>query len=230
MLIQCNELTKIYGSVPALRGMSINLESGKVIGLLGSNGSGKTTLIKILAGILKETSGSAYIDGIPVGPKTKGLVSYLPDKTYLDPSYSVQNVIDLFSDFYIDFDRNKAIEMLLRLKIDPKLKLRTLSKGTHEKVQLILVMSRQAKVYLLDEPIGGVDPAARDYILDTIITNYNPDASVLISTHLIYDIEPILDQVLFISNGEIVLSADVDDVRENQGKSIDQLFREVFRC
>ena len=200
------------------------------IGLLGPNGSGKTTVIKLLNGLLQPTSGTVTIDGQAPGIHTHSVVSYLPDRAYLNDWMKVCDLIDFFADFYADFDRVKANDMLKTLDISPLSRLKTLSKGTKEKVQLILVMSRQAQLYLLDEPIGGVDPAARDYILDTIISNYTENATVVISTHLIADIEKVLDEVVFISAGQIALQSSVDDIREGQGKSVDTLFREVFRC
>lgn len=229
-LVNCSNVVKTYSGKYALCGINLNLERGKIIGLLGPNGSGKTTLIKLLSGILTPTSGSLQIDGKEIGIETKKIVSYLPERTYLNDWMTVEQIIRFFRDFYADFQAEKAYDMLARLNINPKDRLKTMSKGTKEKVQLILVMSRQAELYLLDEPIGGVDPAARDYILNTIITNYNENATIIISTHLIYDIERILDEVIFISQGQIRLAASVDDIRENQGKSIDEMFREVFRC
>ncbi len=229
-LVNCSNVVKTYSGKYALCGINLNLERGKIIGLLGPNGSGKTTLIKLLSGILTPTSGSLQIDGKEIGIETKKIVSYLPERTYLNDWMTVEQIIRFFRDFYADFQAEKAYDMLARLNINPKDRLKTMSKGTKEKVQLILVMSRQAELYLLDEPIGGVDPAARDYILNTIITNYNENATIIISTHLIYDIERILDEVIFISQGKIRLAASVDDIRENQGKSIDEMFREVFRC
>ena len=229
-LVNCSNVVKTYSGKYALAGVSLNLERGKIIGLLGPNGSGKTTLIKLLSGILTPTSGILQIDGKDIGIETKKIVSYLPERTYLNDWMTVEQIIRFFQDFYADFQAEKAYDMLARLNVNPKDRLKTMSKGTKEKVQLILVMSRQAELYLLDEPIGGVDPAARDYILNTIITNYNENATIIISTHLIYDIERILDEVVFISQGQIRMVASVDDIRENQGKSIDEMFREVFRC
>ena len=229
-LVNCSNVIKTYSGKYALSGISLNLERGKIIGLLGPNGSGKTTLIKLLSGILTPTSGSLQIDGKDIGIETKKIVSYLPERTYLNDWMTVEQIIRFFQDFYSDFRADKAYDMLARLNINPKDRLKTLSKGTKEKVQLILVMGRQAQLYLLDEPIGGVDPAARDYILNTIITNYNENATIIISTHLIYDIERVLDEVVFISQGRIQMAASVDDIREKQGKSVDEMFREVFRC
>ena len=197
---------------------------------LGKNGSGKTTLIKIICGLLKPSSGMVLVDGNPVGPRSKALVSYLPDTTYLDDNMTIEAVIAMFMDFYADFDVNRAYQMLTNLNINPKRRLKTLSKGTKEKVQLILVMSRRARLYILDEPIAGVDPAARDYILRTIINNYDPSASIIISTHLITDIEPVLDEVIFLQYGNIRLYQPVAAIKDETGMTIDQYFREVYRC
>lgn len=229
-LVEIENLTKKYGSKTAVKDISLNLEGGQIIGLLGPNGSGKTTLIKMLNGLLVPTKGKILVDGKEIGPETKAVISYLPDQTYLNMNQKVCEVINFFEDFYEDFESERAYEMLEKLKINPKDSLKTMSKGTKEKVQLILVMSRRAKLYILDEPIAGVDPAARDYILDVILSNYDPEASILISTHLISDIEKILDQAVFIRNGEIVMNSSVDDIRVNEGKSVDALFREVFAC
>ena len=229
-LVTCKELTKAYGKKTALNRVSLEIESGHIIGLLGPNGSGKTTLIKLLNGLLTPTSGKIYVKKLPVGIESKKIISYLPDQTYLNMNNTVKEVIDYFSAFYADFEVERAYGMLDSLHISPKDRLKTMSKGTKEKVQLILVMSRRAELYVLDEPIAGVDPATRDYILQTILTNYDPGASILISTHLISDIENILDQVIFIKDGEICLQASVDDIRMQHQKSIDALFREVFKC
>ena len=229
-LLEVNALTKKYGSVIALNNLNFRLESGRIIGLLGPNGSGKTTLIKIICRLLQPTYGKVYVEGYPVGVESKKVISYLPDTTYLGQSASVEETINYFCDFYADFDRGRAYDMLGKLGIDPRRRLNTLSKGTREKVQLILVMSRRADLYILDEPIAGVDPAARDYILNTIITNYDERASILLSTHLISDIENILDDVIFLKEGNIVRYCGVDEIRSNEGKSVDALFREVFRC
>ena len=229
-VLECNALTKRYGAQMALNALTLRVPRGKIVGLLGPNGSGKTTLIKTAAGILTPTSGEIFVSGQKPSVETKKLVSYLPDKTYLNDWMRVSDIIDFFKDFYTDFDAPKAYEMLKRLGINSADRLKSMSKGTKEKVQLILVMSRNAELYLLDEPIGGVDPAARDYILNTIITNYSENATVLLSTHLIYDIERVLEEVIFIANGQVILQSSVDDIRENQGKSVDALFREVFRC
>lgn len=229
-ILECQALTKNYNNVTALSEVNLTLERGKIIGLLGPNGSGKTTLIKLINGLLVPTSGSIRIAGMEPGIETKKLVSYLPEKTYLPDWMKVSDTIDFFTDFYDNFDKKKAYEMLERLHLDPNKRLKSLSKGTKEKVQLILVMSRRADLYCLDEPIGGVDPAARDYILNTIISNYNENATVIISTHLIADIENVLDEVIFIKEGYVTLQASVDDIRTKEKKSIDSLFREVFRC
>lgn len=229
-LLECKNLTKKYGNYSALSNVSLQIDSGHIIGLLGPNGSGKTTLIKLIAGLLSPTFGELYIKEAPVGIGSKKLISYLPDHTYLNDWMTVKQIIHFFADFYDDFETERAYDMLSKLDIDPNRKLKTLSKGTKEKVQLILVMSRKADLYLLDEPIAGVDPAARDYILNTILSNYDENASILISTHLISDIENILDEVIFIKNGCIQMQASVDDIRERDGKSVDTLFREVFRC
>ena len=229
-LIEAKDLTKNYGKKTAVDHISFSIEGGHIIGLLGPNGSGKTTLIKMLNGLLTPTSGTLYYKGNPIGAESKKHISYLPDHTYLNMSQRVSDVISYFKDFFDDFDENRAYDMLEKLQINPSDRLKTMSKGTKEKVQLILVMSRRADLYILDEPIAGVDPAARDYILDIILSNYDPDASILISTHLIADIENILDEVIFIKNGQICLSSSVDDIREKEGKSIDALFREVFKC
>lgn len=229
-LLTCTGLTKQYGSKAALDNLNLTLPRGCIIGLLGPNGSGKTTLIKLINGLLAPTAGQLYINGNEPGPDTKKVVSYLPERTYFNSWMKVNDILDFFCDFYADFRRNRAEDMLQRLGIDPTARLSTMSKGTKEKVQLIMVMSRDADLYCLDEPIGGVDPAARDYILQTIISNYNENASVLISTHLISDIENVLDDVIFIQNGHIRLHTSVDAIREQEGKSVDTLFREVFRC
>ena len=230
MLIQCQDVWKSYGSRPALHGLNLQLESGKIVGLLGPNGSGKTTLIKILNGLLTADNGMVLVDGSEPGVYTKSIISYLPDKPYFAGWMKVSDLFDLFEDFYMDFDREKADHMCRALQIDEKLRMKTLSKGTKEKVQLILVMSRRAKLYVLDEPIAGVDPAVRDYILKTIISNYEPEASVLIATHLIADIENVLDEVVLIQNGRVMQHLSVDEIRSQKGKSVDAYFREVFKC
>ena len=230
VILECKSLTKKFGSTTALFNVNLSLERGKIIGLLGPNGSGKTTLIKIINGLLVPDTGSIKIAGMNPGVESKKIVSYLPEKTYLPDWMKVSEAISFFKDFYGDFEEKRAYDMLHRLNLDPTKRLKTLSKGTKEKVQLILVMSRRANLYCLDEPIGGVDPAARDYILNTIITNYDENATVIISTHLIADIENVLDEVVFIKEGSLVLHAPVDEIREKEGKSIDSLFREVFKC
>ena len=229
-VLECSHVTKWFGSKKALSDISLQILPGRITGLLGPNGSGKTTLIKLAGGLLTPTEGTIAVCGSSIGPETKLRVSYLPDRNYLNSWMKVSQIVDLFADFYFNFDRNKAHEMLKRLAIDPNMKLKNLSKGTKEKVQLILVMSRSADLYLLDEPIGGVDPAARDYILHTIVTNYNEQGSILISTHLISDIEQILDDVIFLKNGEISMVSSVDAIRSEHHKSVDDLFREVFSC
>ena len=229
-ILECKDLTKRYGGKTALDQISFSLMPGKIIGLLGPNGSGKTTLIKLLNGLLVPTEGQIFIDGLRPGVETKKFVSYLPERTYMNSWMKVCDIIDFFQDFYEDFDKARAYDMLKRLNINPSDRLRTMSKGTKEKVQLILVMSRRARLYCLDEPIAGVDPAARDYILSTIIQNYDENATIIISTHLISDVENILDDVVFIQNGHIRMVDSVENIRFNQGKSVDALFREVFKC
>lgn len=228
-LVRCNAVTKNYGGITALNNISFTLESGKIVGLLGPNGSGKTTLIKLLNGLLTPSRGEILIDGNPVGVETKKLVAYLPDNSYLNSWMTVKQIVAYFADFYDDFRPEVAYEMLARLDIAPDRRLKTLSKGNKEKVCLILVMSRNARLYVLDEPIAGVDPAARDYVISTIINNYNPQATVIISTHLISDIEQVLDEVMFLKNGSIVLQKTVDEIRTEHEKSVDELFREVFK-
>ncbi len=228
-LLTCRNLTKNYGGLVALNNINLTVESGKIIGLLGPNGSGKTTFIKILNGLLTPTSGELLINGNKPGIESKKQVAYLPDNSYLNSWMTVEQIVNMFSDFYADFRPELAYEMLSRLGITPKAKLKTLSKGNKEKVCLILVMSRNALLYVLDEPIAGVDPATRDYVISTIINNYNPEASVIISTHLIADIEQVLDEVIFINNGNIVLQKTVDEIREENQKSVDELFREEFK-
>ena len=229
-ILEYSHVTKQFGSMYALSDVSLTIEPGHIIGLLGPNGSGKTTLIKLACGLLVPSSGVLSVCGGPVGPESKARISYLPDKNYLSEWMKVSQMIDLFHDFYDNFDRNKAYEMLKRLNINPGQKFKTLSKGTREKVQLILVMSRNADLYLLDEPQRGVDPAAWYYILHTILTNYNQHGSILISTHLISDVEQVLDQIIFLKNGVVTLQSSVDGIREQYGKSVDELFREVFQC
>lgn len=229
-ILECRNLVKSYGNKLALEGIDLSMKRGRIVGLLGPNGSGKSTLIKLANGLLTPTSGELLINGNKPGIETKKIVSYLPERTYLADWMKVSDIINFFKDFYEDFNVEKAYDMLSKLNINANDKLKTMSKGTKEKVQLILVMSREAELYFLDEPIAGVDPAARDYILNTIISNYNENATVVISTHLISDIEQILDDVIFISYGKIYLSKSVDEIREEEGKSVDALFREMFRC
>ena len=229
-LVRCSALSRNFGPILALDHVDLVLEPGKIIGLLGPNGSGKTTLIKILNGLLQPTYGTVLIDGKKPGPATKKLIGYLPDRGYFPEWMKVGDMIDLFNDFYEDFDRAKAVDMCRTLQLDPALPIKTLSKGTKEKMQLMLVMSRKARLYLLDEPIAGVDPAARDFIMQTILTNYNEDGTVLISTHLIGDVEQVLDEAVFLQQGRVVLHESVDSIRERTGESVDALFREMFRA
>ena len=229
-IFECWELTKNYGSVRAVDNISISLESGKIAGLLGPNGSGKTTLIKMANGLLRPTSGKILIDGMAPGKRTKAITAYLPDRDFLPEYMNVRQLLEFYGDFFEDFDEERARGMLDDLGLSEKMRLKKMSKGTKEKVQLILTMSRRAKIYFLDEPIAGVDPAARDYILKTIISNYDPEAAVVISTHLIADVEAVLDDVIFIDRGNIILHKSADEIREDEGKSVDGLFREVFRC
>lgn len=229
-IVQCMGLTKNYGRKIALNQIYLNLERGRIIGLLGPNGSGKTTLIKVMNGLLRPTAGEILINGQRPGIDTKYRISYLPERTYLHPGMKVMEIVEYFQDFYPDFQVDRAYDMLARLQIQPYERLKNLSKGTKEKVQLILVMSRNADLYVLDEPIAGVDPASRDYILHTIVGNYNRNATILLSTHLISDVENILDDVVFIRQGNIVLQAGAEQIRRNEGKSVDRFFREVFAC
>ncbi len=226
----CEGLSKTYGNIRALDHVDLHMEEGKIIGLLGPNGSGKTTLIKLASRLLVPTEGKITICGIEPSPETKAMVSYLPDRSFLPDWMNSRDLLDMYEDFFVDFDRARALTMLESLDIDMKMPLKKMSKGTKEKVQLILTMSRHAKVYLLDEPIAGVDPAARDYILRTIISNYDENATVLISTHLIADVENVLDEAIFLKEGRIVLHESVDELKENTGKSVDEYFREVFKC
>lgn len=228
-MLRLENLTKRYGPITALDNVSLSVDSGRIVGLLGPNGSGKTTLIKILNGLLTPTSGTATICGIVPGVKTKEMVAYLPDNSFLNSWMKVRQIVDYYADFYADFHPERAYQMLLQLGISPEMRLKTLSKGNKEKVCLILVMSRDARLYILDEPIAGVDPAARDYVISTIINNYNPESTVLISTHLIADIEQILDEVIFIHQGHVLMQKTVDEIRAENGKSVDELFREVFK-
>ena len=227
-LLKCENLSKRFGSKNALDNVSLSIEPGKIIGILGPNGAGKTTLIKIINGLLTPSAGTILVDGEKVGTKTKAKVSYLPDVDFLYHWMTAEQIVSLFQDFFADFRADLAYQMLERLGINKKDRLKTLSKGNKEKMALILIMSRNASLYVLDEPIAGVDPAARDYIISTIINNYNPDSSVLISTHLISDIEDVLDEVIFLKNGQVVLHQGVDEIREQHQKSVDELFREVF--
>ena len=228
-ILQCEQLTKSYGSNLALDHVDLTVEQGRIVGLLGPNGSGKTTLLKLANGLLQPGSGTITIAGKTPGVETKKIVSYLPERTYLSNWMNVVQLLDLFCDFYEDFDRDRAEHMLTALEISPKLRIKQMSKGTREKVQLILVMSRKADLYLLDEPIGGVDPATRDYILHTILNNYKRTATIVISTHLIADVENVLDDVIFINKGKIVLQSSVEAIRAERGSSVDELFREGFR-
>ncbi len=229
-LVRCTNLSRSFGEVRALDNVNLSLPGGRIVGLLGPNGSGKTTLIKILNGLLQPSAGEVRIAGNAPGVETKKIVSYLPDRGYFPEWMRVGDMIELFADFYADFDRVKAAEMCRVLGLDEKLPIKTLSKGTREKMQLMLVMSRAAKLYLLDEPIAGVDPAAREFIMRTILTNYSEDGSVLISTHLILDVEQVLDEAVFLRQGQVVLHESVDSIRERTGGSVDQLFRDMFRA
>ena len=227
-LIVARGLTKVYGNRPALDHIDLTVGRGRIVGLLGPNGSGKTTFIKLMCGLLQPTLGLLTVDGHQPGAYTKSIISYLPDRMYFADWMKTRDLADFFEDFYADFDRVKAVEMFAALGVGPNDRIKTMSKGTREKVQLAVVMSRKAQLYLLDEPIAGVDPAARDFILNTILTNYNEEGTVLLSTHLISDIERVLDEVIFLQNGRVVRHDTVDDIRENEGKLVDQLFREVF--
>lgn len=228
-LVVCSGLVKQYGNKVALYGVDLTLGRGHIIGLLGPNGSGKTTLIKLLCGLLQPTAGQIWIDGHSVGPETKAIISYLPDRMYFADWMKADDLLRFFADFYADFDWRKCVDMCETLGISPKDRIKAMSKGTKEKLQLAMVMCRKAELYLLDEPIAGVDPAARDFILNTILTNYNEAGTVLISTHLISDIEQVLDEAIFVQNGQVVLHDSVDNIREREGKSVDTLFREIFR-
>ena len=229
-ILTCKGLSKRFGGTQALDQVDITIEPGRIVGLLGPNGSGKTTLIKLANGLLTPSEGEIRVCGLVPGKESHACVSYLPERTAIPTWMSVTQLLDFYQDFYADFRRDAAEEMLAHLNIPPKQRIKQMSKGTREKVQLIMVMSRAAKLYLLDEPIGGVDPATRDYILSTIIGNYNPEAAVVISTHLISDVEKVLDDVVFINQGRIMLQASVDQIREEKGMSVDALFREVFKC
>jgi ABC-2 type transport system ATP-binding protein len=229
-MITIEKLNKGYGPKEVLTDLSLKLEAGRIVGLVGPNGSGKTTLLKILAGLTSDYSGLVRINGEPLGEATKAVVSYLPERTYLSEWMRGIDAIDYFADFYSDFDRVKAGEMLQQLRLDPKQRIKTMSKGMQEKLQLTLVMSRKAKVYLLDEPIAGVDPATRSVIMDALLKQYQEDALMVFATHLIADVERIFDSVVFLGFGEVKLHEDVDQIREKYGKSVDELFREVFSC
>ena len=229
-LLECRKLNKNYGGSFALNDIDLQIEPGRIVGLLGPNGSGKTTLIKLINGLLTPTGGEVLIDGRKPSPETKAIVSYLPERNALSEWMSAKQAMDYYADFFEDFNRDKAKEMIRNLGLDEQARIKTMSKGTREKLQLILVMSREAKLYLLDEPIGGVDPATRDYILRTIISNYSENASVIISTHLIADVEQVLDDVIFLREGHVELHESVDEIRNEKGTSVDALFREVFRC
>lgn len=229
-ILECNNLTKKFGAITAVDGVTLTIPRGSIVGLLGSNASGKSTFLKLCNRLLTPSGGKISIAGYEPGVESKKLVSYLPEKSYLNDWMKVSDIIGFFADFYPDFNKEKAGIMLRKLDLNPQSRLKTMSRGTREKVQLILVMSREAQLYLLDEPIGGVDPAARDYILDIILGHYDPAATIVISTHLIADIERILEQVIFIREGQVVLNKTVDEIREESGKSVDALFREVFRC
>lgn len=229
-LIEFRNLSKNYGAKKALIDINLKIEKGKIYGLLGPNGSGKTTLIKIINDLLQPSSGEILVKGKEPGIESKKIISYLPERTYLNMNMKVSELIQFFKDFYQDFDEKKALKLLNKLKINENDKLKNMSKGTKEKVQLVMVMSRKADLYILDEPIGGVDPASRDYILDTILTNFNEGSSIIICTHLIADIEKILDQVIFINQGKIVLNEDADTIRKKKKTTIDKLFREEFKC
>ena len=229
-VLECKALTKNYGHMAALDGVDLAIEPGRIVGLLGPNGSGKTTLIKLANGLLTPTGGEILVCGMAPGKETHALVSYLPERTAIPTWMTTTQLLDFYQDFYADFRRDAAEEMLQHLNIQPRQHIKQMSKGTREKVQLIMVMSRAAKLYLLDEPIGGVDPATRDYILSTIIGNYNPEAAVVISAHLISDVQKVLDDVIFIHQGRVMLQSSVDQIREEKGMSVDELFREVFKC
>ena len=229
-LVECKDVCKSYGNKQVLDHVTFTIEPGKIIGLLGPNGSGKSTIIKMINQLLTPDSGEILVNDKPLGIESKKVISYLPERSYLNFNVKVKELMDFFEDFYEDFDRKKAESLIEKLRINPKDKLKTMSKGTKEKVQLIMVMSRKADLYILDEPIGGVDPAARDYILTTILSNFNEGASILISTHLIADVEKILDEVIFISEGKVLLQQSADELRNEKQQSIDGVFREVFKC
>ncbi|MGN0165659.1 MAG: ABC transporter ATP-binding protein [Lachnospiraceae bacterium] len=229
-LLECKNLCKSYGDKKALKNVNLTIPRGKIIGLLGKNGMGKTTLIKLINDLLVPTEGMVLVNGKPVGVESKKVISYLPERTYLNKSMTIKQVITFFSEFYDNFDSEKAKKLIVDLELDLECKISKMSKGMQEKLQLVLVMSRQAELYILDEPLGGVDPATRDYILDTILANFGENASVIISTHLISDIERILDEVIFIDKGEIILTSPADELREKENASIDEIFRRRFKC
>ena len=229
-LLECKDLCKSYDEKQVLKNINLKIPAGKIIGLLGKNGTGKSTLIKLINDLLTPTSGEVLIKGKKPGVESKEIISYLPERTYLDKSMSVKEAIKYFKEFYKSFDENKAYKLLKDLDLDVDTKISKMSKGMQEKLQLILVMSREAKLYILDEPLGGVDPATRDYILDTILSNFSEGASVIISTHLISDIERILDEVIFIDKGEVVLVSSADELRNKEKASIDEIFRRYFKC
>ena len=229
-LVECKNLCKDFDGIKVLDNINLSIPRGKIIGLLGKNGTGKSTLIKLINDLLTPSSGEVLINGEKPGVESKKIVSYLPERTYLDKSMKISQIIDFFGEFYINFNKEKALKLLKDLDLNLNSKISHMSKGMQEKLQLILVMSRNAELYILDEPLGGVDPATRDYILDTILTNFNKDASVLISTHLIADIEKILDEVIFIDKGKIFLTSSADELRNRENASIDQIFRRCFKC
>ena len=230
IVLEFKEINKNFDEKQVLKDINLKIESNKIVGLLGKNGSGKSTLFKLANDLLTPSSGSVLIDGKPVSPETKSIVSYLPERPYLNPSLKVSDAIEIFEDFYTDFDKNKAEKLLIDLQLDKNMRLSKMSKGMKEKVQLVLVMSRKAKIYILDEPLGGVDPASRDYILQTILKNFEENATLLISTHMISDIEKILDEVIFIDDGKIILTSSSDELREKENASIDEVFRRMFKC
>lgn len=229
-LLECKHLYKDYGDKKVLKDINLTISRGKIIGLLGKNGMGKTTLIKLINDLLVPTKGQILVNGKEIGIESKNIISYLPEKTYLDKSMTVKEILTFFEEFYSNFDIQKAKKLIKDLDLDLNSKISKMSKGMQEKLQLVLVMSRRADLYILDEPLGGVDPATRDYILDTILSNFNEDASVIISTHLIADIERILDEVIFIDKGKIILTSDTDELRNKEKSSIDEIFRRMFKC